>query len=79
MLHHDLILFHATVLNIMGTVPSSPLYDKYMALPLNDMRVLLLDFLTPAERRMLTTVSSTLHAFIGCFGQVLMQLVCFEV
>ena len=62
----------------MGTLPSSPLYPKYVALPLNDIRVILLDFLTPAERRMLTTVSSTMHAFIGCSEQVSMQHVCVE-
>ena len=55
----------------MGTVPSSPLHDKYMALPLNNIRVILLDFLTPAERRILTTVSSTLYEYIGCSEQAL--------
>ena len=71
--HHDVLLSHATVLNIMGT---APLHYKYMALPLNDIRVILLDFLTPEERRTLTTVSSSLHAVVGCSEQA--SLVFFE-
>ena len=57
----------------MGTVSSSPLHHKYMALPLNDIRVILLDFLTPRERRTLCTVSSTLHAYIGCSEQAFLD------
>ena len=68
---------HAVFID-MGSALSSPLYDKYMALPLNDIRVILLDFLTPAERRTLTTVSSTLHAYIGCSEQASSAFVTVE-
>ena len=71
--HMPTCLHVPTGLNTMGAVPSSPLHHKYIALPLNDIRVLLLDFLTPAERRTLTTVSSALHAYIGCSEQAFLD------